>query len=178
MALRRLGGVSLQDVIDPWQLAPKVGLKVVDAREFVKRLEREEISHLTGAGRYRWSGGVFPKPLPDGMLLCFLNPWHSPRRNKVTLMEEICHVHLRHKPTRLVLSANGLIVRDYNGGQEEEAYGVGAAALVPWGTLFPRLNSGSTIDNLAEDYDLTTDLIVYRIKIAGAYPLHIARQRG
>lgn len=178
MALRRLVGISLQDILDPWRLAAEVGLKVVDPREFVQGLEPEEGSYMTSSGSNGWSGGVYPKPLPNGMCLCFLNPWHSRRRNKVTLMEEVCHIHLCHKPTKLVLSGDGLLVRDYDGGQEEEAYGIGAAALVPWGTLFPRLKSGATLGCLAEDYDVTTDLIVYRIKITGAYRLHIARQRG
>jgi len=178
VALRKLAGVSPTKLLDPWQLAPRVGLKVAGAEEFMKILEQGDWLHLRGPGRYRWSGGVFPNPLPDGMFLCFLNPWHSQRRNKVTLMEEICHIYLRHKPAKLVFSADGLSVRDYDKTQEEEAYGIGAAALLPWATFFPKLNSGCDTEELAEHYDVTTDLVGYRIKITGAYHLYLARQRG
>ena len=48
---------------------------------------------------------------------------------------------------------------------EKDAYGVGAAALVPWEMLLPDMNRGAAIDELAELSDVTTDLITYRIKI-------------
>lgn len=175
MALRRLAGAATKELLDPWRLAAVVGLKVVDD-EFFKVLERQQGPELTLAGRNHWSGGVYPRPLPNGMLLCFLNPWHSRRRRKITLMEEILHVHLGHKPTKLILSADGLEVRDFDRSQEAEAYGIGAAALIPWVTLFPELNKGSTIQDLAEAYDVTTQLVLYRIKITGAYRLYISRQ--
>jgi hypothetical protein len=60
-------------------------------------------------------------------------------------MEEIAHIYLRHVPTRLVISNGGLSVRDYDRRQEAEAYGVGAAALLPWDAFFHGLNSGRTI---------------------------------
>jgi len=100
------------------------------------------------------------------------------RRNKITLMEEIGHIHLRHAPSSLIPTADGLQARDYIKAQEEEAYGVGAAALIPWGTFFPALNVGRTIDELTESYDVTPELIQYRIKITGASRLYQARQRA
>lgn len=82
-------------------------------------------------------------------------------------MEEIAHVHLCHVPSSLVLDADGWQVRDYVKAQEEEAYGVGAAALIPWDTLFPALNARRTIDELAEIYEVTRELVEYRVKITG-----------
>ena len=92
-------------------------------------------------------------------------------------MEEIAHVHLRHVPTGLVRSSDGLRMRDYDKAQEEEAFGVGAAALLPWEAFFRAINSGTTINQLAERYELSTQLITYRVKITGAYKLYHARQR-
>ena len=37
---------------------------------------------------------------------------------------------------------------------EKDAYGVGAAALAPWETLFPAMNRGVPIDELGELYDV------------------------
>ena len=92
-------------------------------------------------------------------------------------MEEIVHTHLKHKPTKLIIVADGIQIRDYDKRQEEEAYGIGAAALLPWQPFFTALNGGRTIVELAEQHDLTPYLIEYRIKITGAHRLYQARQR-
>jgi hypothetical protein len=66
----------------------------------------------------------------------------------------------------------GLRVRDYNKSQEAEAYGVGAAVLLPWGQFFHSLNAGDSVCTLAEDFDVTEALIEYRIKVTGATNLY------
>jgi len=176
LALREVAGVGPASLLDPWQLATKVGLTVADGRAAVNSLGKDDRVHLLGAGHEGWSGGVYPKPLPDGTYLCILNPTHSRRRNKITLMEEISHTYLKHKPSGLLLVADGITVRYYDKGQEEEGYGVGAAALLPWQSFFPAINAGRTIAELAGDYEVTRALIEYRIKITGASRLYKARQ--
>lgn len=170
--LRRLAGVSSPELLDPWSLAGRVGLTVLDDPAVLS-----EVGMPGNGESCKWSGGVYPKPLPDGTFLCILNPAHSRRRNKITLMEEITHTYLRHQPCSVIATDCGIKVRDYNVQQEREAYGIGAAALLPWATLFPRLNSGHTVEDLSADYDVTPDLINYRIKVTGAYKLYSARQR-
>lgn len=159
---------------DPWELAPRVSLHVVEC-QFLG-LTPEERAHMTGLASSHWSGGVFAKPLPDGRHVCILNPSHPHRRNKITLMEEICHCFLGHTPTQMVVSGD-MRFRDFNKGQEEEAYGVGAAVLLPWRLFYTFLDKGSTRDELAEEFDVTPDLVAYRIKICGASHLYTARQR-
>lgn len=177
LALRKLGGAGPRNLLDPWLLAPKVGLRVIDSRAALKSLSLAERGHLLSAGRRSWSGGVYPNPLPDGTRICILNPAHSRRRNKITLMEEIVHVYRTHVPSGFKRLSEGVEVRDYNKHQEAEAYGIGAAALMPWANFFQAVNKGATVDELAEHYDVTRDLIEYRIKITGAYRLYRARQR-
>lgn len=159
---------------DPFELAPKVGL-TVEPCAFIG-LDSAEIAYLQNNGHLSWSGGVFPDPLPDGTKLCILNPLQSVRRSRITLMEEICHCYFQHEPTTLVLNALGLLVRDFNKRQEEEAYGVGAAVLLPWALLFHRLNKGTDLDELAELFDVTVQLLEYRIKITGASALYRSRR--
>ncbi len=170
-------GLGPDAPLDPWELAPKVGLTVVDRAAILEILDDYEKSHLLDTAGQSWSGGVYPTPLPDGTYLCILNPTHSHRRNKITLMEEIVHTHLNHKPSRLLIVAGGVQIRDYDNAQEEEAFGVGAAALLPWKLFFIALNAGQTIDEIAEHREVTPDLVKYRIKITGAYRLYQARQK-
>lgn len=160
---------------DPWELAPLVGLRVVDC-DF-QGLSEEESEYLSGTASGDWSGGVYPVPLPDGSRLCMLNPGHPYRRNKITLMEEICHCHLNHSPTALI-TKNGGKYRDFNKTQEMDAYGVGAAVLLPWSLFFSRLNTGVSVDDISEEFDVTPQLVNYRIKICGATALYRKRRQG
>jgi hypothetical protein len=91
-------------------------------------------------------------------------------------MEEICHSYFKHEPTALVVNSLGLLVRDFNKGQEEEAFGVGAAVLLPWSMFFHRVNDGWTIDRISEEFDVTDQLVEYRIKVTGASALFRSRQ--
>lgn len=173
--LRRLLPNTFNDMqFDPIPLAPMVGLHVVQCA--FKGLSEDELTYMRDIGANQWSGGVFTQLLPNGQKLCMLNPAHSPRRNKITLLEEICHCHFDHQPTKLTASGDQR-VRDFQKAIEEEAYGVGAAVLLPWRFFFPRLNNGATVYELSEDFGVTQELVSYRIKITGATPLHRARQR-
>jgi hypothetical protein len=176
-ALRRLAGISDGALLDPWQLAPKVGLRVIDGEKALALLAEEEHRHLCGPASRSWSGGVLPEPLPDGSRICILNPRHQVRRNRITLMEEITHNFLKHKPTKITLRSGAVEVRDFDTNQEAEAYGAGAAALIPWALLFRLLKQGIDIPELAETFDISEELAMYRIKITGAYRLFLARQR-
>jgi hypothetical protein len=55
---------------------------------------------------------------------------------------------------------------------------VGAAVLLPWKFLFPRLNRGEGTEELAEVFDVTQQLVRYRIQICGATALFRARARS
>jgi hypothetical protein len=171
IALRRLAGITDGVLLDPWQLAPSVGLTIIDGDAALAFLDEAERQHLCGLGSRSWSGGVLPLPLPDGTRVCILNPRHQVRRNKITLMEEITHNFLKHKPTTMTLRAGTVEVRDFNATQETEAYGVGAAALIPWPQLFRLLNQGANVPSIAENFEVSEELATYRIKITGAYRL-------
>lgn len=177
LELRRRVPVGHDALLDPWVLAPKVGLEVIDANEVLPLLADEERIHLLGFASDRWSGGVLPSVLPNGNRICMLNPRHSRTRNKITLMEEVCHVYLQHNPTSMVFGEGGLQVRDFNKRQEDEAYGVGAAALLPWRAFFSCLNEGMSATEIAARFDVSIPLVEYRIKICGATNLYRARQR-
>jgi hypothetical protein len=177
-ALRQLLNLAPHDLLDPFVLAEKVGLKLVDVCELCEQLGSEFRKLVLVKDKDGWSGGVFARPLPDGKRVCILNSTHGGRRTKITLMEEIAHVHLKHKPTGLMRSADGLRMRNYDKTQEEDAYGVGAAALLPWASFFQAINRGATVNELAEEYDLSEPLIRYRIQITGAHRLYQARRQA
>jgi hypothetical protein len=172
--LRALIRLRPEDILDPYALAPKVGLTLMDLADVP--IGPALRAHLIDGAADHWSGGVYATPLPDSTFLCILNPTHDIRRRRITLMEEISHVFLSHAPTGVRDLGGGLSVRDYDLSQEQEAYGVGAAALMPWAAFFDDLNGGTSIEVVARKYDVSTALVTYRISITGATNLYRARQ--
>jgi hypothetical protein len=128
--IRQFAGVGYLEPLDPFELAAKVKLRVVSLEELSALSEQARL-HLTEVDADAWSGGATPV-LPDGSRLVILNPTHSRRRHSATLMEEICHVLLGHKADRIGATDTPGQHRDYESERECEAYGVGAAALLPY----------------------------------------------
>lgn len=176
--LRRVVNAREPDILDPWVLARELGLYVPDALQIIHSLPNGHAPHLLGLGKNMWSGGVYPTPLSDGTLICLLNPLQSHLRHKSTLMEEVSHVYLDHETSKVQYLADGLRFRDYDKNQETQAFGVGAAALLPWKRFFMSINQGNTIQQVAEEFQVTEPLVAYRVKITGASRTYNARQRS
>lgn len=155
--------------LDPFELARYAKLLVVPFEQ-ISALSEESRSHLLGGGKDAWSGGAASHKLPDGRKLIILNPTHGKNRHNATLMEEISHVFLGHKPSRLSIerrNAKGeIIARDYNHSIEEEAYGTGAAALVPYTALKRMVGEGKTIQEIARHFHVSRALVEFRIKVS------------
>lgn len=173
--LRSLLHLQPEDLLDPFALAPLVGLTLMHVTNIP--VDDELRAYLLDGAGSHWSAGVHATPLPDGTYLCILNPTHDLHRQRISLMEEISHVFLRHRPTTVRDMGAGLSARDFLQSQEEEAYGVGAAAIMPWASFFHDLNNGLSVEEIAGKYMISTALVIYRISITGATNLHRSRQK-
>jgi hypothetical protein len=176
LGLREFAGLrSDTQPLDPYKLAKYAKLVVVSFDE-ISGLSSETLEHLLGKGKDMWSGGAASKPLPDGSKLIVLNPTHSRNRQHATLMEEICHVFLGHKPSRLQTERRGkdgkVVARDYDAAIEEEAYATGAAALVPYTALCRMVDSGRTTAQIARHFGVSRALVEYRIKVSRLWDTH------
>ena len=168
--LREFAGLKNDEQrLDPFELAKYANLLVVTFEE-IKGLSEEARRHLIGTGKDKWSGGAASRKLPDGRKLIILNPTHGKNRHNATLMEEISHVFLGHKPSRLAIETKNkdgkTIARDYNADIEEEAYSTGAAALVPYASLKKLVKDGMTAAQIARHFNVSRALVEYRIKIS------------
>lgn len=174
--LREFAGLKNDtEPLDPFRLAFYAKLLVVPF-EAIDQLSDETRGHLLGIGKDDWSGGAASVKLPDGRKLIILNPTHGRNRQNATLMEEVAHVFLGHKPSRLdvkVPNKEGKIVaREYDREIEDEAYGTGAAALVPYSALRRFVLSGKTVNEIARHYRVSRALVEYRIKISRLWPAY------
>jgi IrrE N-terminal-like domain len=176
LGLRDFAGVTDDQPLDPFALARFAKLLVVDFDQ-IQGLSPESREHLLGEAADEWSGGACSRPLPNGWRIVILNPAHGLHRNRATLMEEISHVFLGHQPNRLAMVekseprlvgvAGGpkILTRDYNKSDEEAAYAVGAAALVPYACLRNSVLSGRSAEQIARRFGVSRQLVEYRIKV-------------
>lgn len=169
LGLRDFAGVPGDQPLDPFALARFANLMVVDF-ESIKGLSAETREHLLGIAAEQWSGGACSRPLPNGWRLVILNPQHGKQRNRATLMEEVAHVFLGHKANRLAVVAKEshggkTLARDYNHDDEEAAYAIGAAALVPYAGLRRLVNKGRGAPEIARHFGVSRQLVEYRIKV-------------
>jgi hypothetical protein len=177
LGLRDFAGVEADDPLDPFVLAEFAKLLVVDFEQ-IKGLSDESREHLLGDAADEWSGGACSRPLPNGWKIVILNPAHGIHRNRATLMEEISHVFLGHQANRLAVvrseppavaggpaTSPRVLARDYNKADEEAAYAVGAAALVPFAGLRRLVLAGRTAEQIARRFGVSRQLVEYRIKV-------------
>ena len=166
LGLRDFALVARHQPLNPFDLAKFANLIVVRFDQ-IEGLSDSAREHLLGAAVDAWSGGACT--LPNGAKLVILNPKHGRARTNATLMEEICHVFLGHQPNRLSVvtkdSGGRVMARDYKKADEEEAYGVGAASLVPFGSLKSLLRRGKNSREIASHFRVSRELVEYRMKV-------------
>ena len=171
ISLRDFAGLKRDDErLDPFELARYAKLLVASFEQIEPFLSEESKAHLLLDGKDAWSGGACSQVLPDGKKLIILNPTHGENRQNATLMEEICHVFLGHKPSRLAIEnynkQGKVVARDYHHEIEEEAYSVGAAALVPYASLKRFVERGKTSREIARHFNVSRELVEYRMKVS------------
>jgi len=158
--IRNFIGLTLYEALDPFTLADKLGMKVLDLVS-VPGLSIKNVQTLLVSKANEWSGassGV----LSDGSIFIVLNPSQSDVRQRATLMEEICHVILGHRREFLPLNQGE---RSYNLRQETEAYAVGAAALLPYAALNKFMALGASDLEIAKIFKVSLSLVDYRYRM-------------
>jgi len=170
MALREFAGLRFDDEpLDPFALAKYAKLMIPSFDE-IEELSEATKRQLLETGKDDWSGGAASVKLPNGWRLIILNPNHGKNRHNATLMEEVSHVFLGHKPSRLAIKNTNkegkAIARDYRQEIEEEAYGTGAAALLPYTAIKRMAEDGMTVAQIARHFNVSRALVEYRLKIS------------
>lgn len=153
------------DILDPYELAKKMEFIEVVRLDHIRNISSEFLQQLWERDSKGWSAGSLA--FPDGRVAVIMNPKHTKTRSRATLMEEIAHIHLAHRPSLLTVGANNITARSYDEQQEREAYWVGAAALVPICQLKKAQILRMTIPRLAEYCEVSADLVKFRSSITG-----------
>lgn len=125
------------------------------------------LQHFRREGKSRWSG--LAVSLPNGTELVLYNDSHSITRIRSTLMEEFFHLWLGHKRSVVRVLKDSPESRSHNKAVETEAFGSGAAALVPYKPLRRRILEGESARSIARHFEVSEDLIVFRSKKTKLY---------
>jgi hypothetical protein len=113
-----------------------------------------------------WS--AFALPL-DGETWVVFNDSHSRPRVRATLMEEFFHLRLGHPPSKIRVYDGVGSERTFAQAIESEAYGSGAAALVPYKTLRDSIERGWKAGRIARELEVSVDLVHFRAKVTRQY---------
>jgi len=119
--------------------------------------------HFSGPRSNRWSGMCVP--CPTGQTLVLYNAHQPIHRIRATLMEEFFHIWLEHPPTKLRILPNQPSTRDFDAAKETEAFGSGAAALVPYKSLREMIKAKRTIYDISEHFNVSKQLVEFRVKV-------------
>ncbi|MFN0084913.1 MAG: ImmA/IrrE family metallo-endopeptidase [Blastocatellia bacterium] len=156
LQIRRFVGLGIHERLDPYALTALLGLQV---------LKLDDLKYLPAATRNlvanadAWSGAAIST---GDSHIVLINSTQSLNRQTATLMEEVCHILLGHRPS--IVSHLALGGRDYDHFKEDEAYAVGAAALTPYFLLKSSLAAKEDPRALARRLGVSLALLTYRVK--------------
>jgi hypothetical protein len=163
-SLRQKLALPPTQTLDPYKLAGVMKVQIFTPYD-VMGFSAEYLDQLLGTSSDSWSAGAFWTP--DGRAFVVMNSNHAQTRRHATLMEELSHIHLKHKFSKLIVSENGIAMRDYSKSKETEAYWVGSAALVPKAVLLSAQNSGLGRNMVASNCGVSGDLVKLRENVTG-----------
>jgi Zn-dependent peptidase ImmA (M78 family) len=157
-AVRAKLKVDQVEPLSPWRLADAIPAHVFYPEDFN---DEGLASKLRGI---KWDGFAFCCE-GDPTLMILLNPARSIRRQAATLMEELSHHLLRHKPCSIARNPRtGILERSYDRAQEDEAYDLGAAILLPKERIQRDIAAKQTASKIADAHGCSEELVIYRVK--------------
>lgn len=151
-------GLDQLTPLSPWHLADAIPAHIFFPEDF----DDDALARRVRA--VKWDGFAFPCP-DDHTLMIVLNPAKPQTRQTATLMEELSHHLLHHQPSSIAHDPRtGFLERSYNRSQEDEAYDLGAALLLPKERIQQDVAARLTAAQIAVDHSCSDDIVVYRIK--------------
>lgn len=164
--LRRRLSLNDEKPLDPIKLIQSFSdMVLLNAKEMAGHCA-EQVEVLKDMASEWWAASY---RVGDGPWLILYNPWQAETRLRATLMEEIVHIYLKHKPTKIETDPRtGLPKRTFDKSKEMEAYGVGAAALLPYVPLVQKLRAGMNHRDIASHFGISEQLVNYRSNVTKA----------
>lgn len=160
-AIRASVALDQLAVLDPTLLVDRLDADVFHLRDLIVN---DDIA-LRRARRVQFDGLASHHP-EFGSPVILLNCGKPRRRRMATLMEELGHLLLEHKPCRLAPHPElGMIQRTFDREQENEAYDLGAALLLPKQRIQRDVKDLKLfVGQIAEEHGCSDELVTYRLR--------------
>lgn len=138
-------------------------------------LDAQTVRQLGSDAGREWSAMSVPLDVEDESWAVLLNDSHTVERQRVTVLEELWHILLGHKLTRIarVAEAYG---RTYDATEEHDAYYLASAALLPKAAVIDAVSKNRSSDQIARMFGTSFELVDYRIKRLGLWREHVGKQ--
>ena len=157
-------GLELGDRLESRDLARHLGVLVRTPHE-LPGLSSQSIRQLTKVDPDSWSAVTVAA---GGKNLVILNSAHAWTRQRSSLVHELAHVILNHRPATTSVSEEGILFRDrYDTEQEEEADWLGGALLLPRGGLLSLYRRTSSSEDIGRIFGVSTKLVDWRLRMTG-----------
>lgn len=168
LKLRNWLKLNKYDPMNPENLAKKMGVDLYTPKD-VSALPNEILQNLLEEANKNWSAGTMISH--NGKPFIIYNPNHSEERKRATLMEELAHLYLNHKPSEFI-HFNGIAFRTHKQTVETQAYWVGSASLIPRHVLEVSVEKNISREYVAEKFLVSIDLVKFRENVTGLKLVH------
>jgi Zn-dependent peptidase ImmA (M78 family) len=161
---RRALKVPLHAPLDPRIVAKDMRVAVRYIEE-IPNLANGTLEQLTINDADVWSALTL---CHNGKYLVVLNSSHAKTREANTLMHELAHLIIGHKPARLDITADGLmILSSYDKQHEDEANWLAGALLLPREALLHARRQGLNDHDGAKMFGCSIALFTARVQTTG-----------
>ena len=143
------------------------GVTIIRPKE-AEHLDSAVAKELKGISDSEWSAMSVPLNLENDDWAVLVNDSHSIERQRVTVLEELWHILLGHKLTKIarVAEAYG---RTYDEAEEHDAYYLASATLLPRSAIVKAVSNKLASKEIAKKFGTSSELVEYRIKRLGLW---------
>jgi Zn-dependent peptidase ImmA (M78 family) len=150
-------------------LAQHLGVELITPHD-LSELSESDLRQLMHTDRIGWSAVSFTI---DDRTTVIYNSTNSRGRQSSDIMHEIAHILRQHEPTQIILSdTTPFAMRSFDSKQEDEANWLGWTLLLPRPALEHCADLDLSVDQIAERYEVSEQLVNFRRRMTG-----IERQR-
>jgi len=166
--IRKELGLASHDRLDPRDLARHLNISVVDAAELVDIEELEELERLQA---FAFSAATFE--IEDRKIIV-VSPLRNAGRQNSDIAHELAHVMLKHDLSE-IREIDGMPFRTCRPDEEEEATAFGGTLLLPRPLLLSASRRQATIEQIANQYNVTVEMARFRYNTTGVAKQAVAR---
>lgn len=159
-------GLSLEQPLDSLRIQVD-GVNIIRLKE-AQHLDAAVARELRSIAESEWSAMSVPLNPENDDWAVLLNDSHSVERQRVTVLEELWHILLGHKLTKIARVGESY-GRTYDEVEEHDAYYLASATLLPKSAIVKAVSKKLSSKEIANKFGTSPELVEYRIKRLGLW---------